>query len=450
MKIIILGAGQVGSNLTEQLCQDNDVTVIDLDAELLHNLQDRFDIKTVCGHAGYPTVLVQAGIEDADLLIALTSSDEANMIACQVAYNLFGTKTKIARIRAVQYAAYERLFGSDGLAIDVYISPEMLVMKDIERLIHHPEVLEIVNLGNDKVFLIRVCADQEGKMIGHTIFNFHTIHNNIKILAIFRNNKRIQIVPETRLQPKDEIFYLATPGSIEIAIHEFKHIKSHKKNIVIAGGGNIGGKLAGVLEKKYNIKLIEKSIKRANQLAQDLSNTIIIQGNATDRDILFEENIDNADIFCAITDKDEINVMSATLAKRLGARKVMALINQSAFVDILEGGEIDIIISPRETVIGCILAKIVHADVVTVHSLKRGTVEALEIIVHGNDNSSRIVGREISKIPLPKGAILGAIIRKDKVIMANENINIEQNDHVILLIFDKNCIADIEQLFGVN
>lgn len=450
MKIIILGAGQVGSTLTEQLCNDNDVTIVDIDPERLHALQERFDVRTVCGPASYPNILMSAGAEDADLLIAVTHSDEANMIACQVAYNLFRTPTKIARIRAMQYAVHEELFGSDGLAVDVLISPENLVMQHIKRLIEHPDALQIVNFAQGRVQLAGVQAYYGGPLVGQPVTAMQENHPDAKILAVFRNNIPLPINEETMIEPNDEIFYLATPAEMDNVIRSLRELGDHYKRIMIAGGGNIGAKLAQALENHYQVKLIESAPLRAQMLANDLNTTIVLQGDAADRELLLDENVEDTDIFCAVTNKDETNIMSAILAKRLGADKVMALINRTAFVEIVEGSDIDIAISPQQSTIGSLLTHIRRADVVTVHSLRKGAAEALETIAHGDPQTSLVVGKKIKDIRLPRGATIGALVRGEHVIMAYDDCEIAPEDHVIVFVLDKKSIPEIERLFQVG
>ena len=450
MKIIILGAGQVGSTLAEQLCNDNDVTIVDINPEALHALQERLDIRTVCGPASYPNVLLTAGAEDADLLIAVTHSDEANMIACQVAYSLFRTPTKIARVRATQYVAYEELFGADALAVDVLISPENLVMQHIKRLIEHPDALQIVNFAQGRVQLAAVKAAYGGAMIGRSVRELEEYHSDAKVMAIFRNNTALALTGDVLIFPDDEIFYLAPPAELDNVMRELRELGEPFKRIIIAGGGNIGSKLAQALEHQYQVKIIEHSALRAQMLANDLSKCIVLQGDAADRELLLDENIQEIDVFCAVTNRDEANIMSAILAKRLGAHKVMALVNRPAFVDVIEGGEIDVAISPQQTTIGSLLTHIRRADVVNVHALRRGTAEALETIAHGDFKTSQVVGRKIRDIRLPKGASIGALVRGEHVIMAHGECEIAPEDHVIVFVLDKRTIPEVERLFQVG
>lgn len=452
MKIVILGAGQVGGTLAEHLSLENDVTVIDQDRDQLHNLQERLDIQTICGFASYPGVLLQAGIEDADLLIAVTSSDEANMIACQVAYTLFRTPTKIARVRASQYATYSQLFSSDALPVDMLISPEQLVTQHIKRLIEHPDALQVVSFAQGKVQLASVKAFYGGPLIGEALGNLkkHMPQVDTKIVAIFRQDKPILPTKETIIEPDDEVFFLATPSSIDLVMSELRQLDQPYKRVIIAGGGNIGAKLAQSLEYQFHVKIIEQSFSRTQQLASELNKAVVLHGDAADRELLLDENIQETDVFCAVTNHDEANIMSAILAKRLGAHKVMALINRTAYTEIIEGGDIDIAISPQQTTIGSLLTHVRKADIVNVHSLRRGAAEAIEAIAHGDKRSSQVIGRKIKEIKLPWGATIGAVVREENVIINDDSFEIGPGDHVILFLVDKSHIPQVERLFQLG
>ena len=449
MKIIILGAGQVGGTLAAYLSADNDVTVVDLDATRLNSLQERLDIRTVCGYGSYPSTLLNAGIEEADLLIAVTNSDEANMVACQVAYTLFRTPTKIARVRATQYMAYQELFSSNAMAIDKLITPEHLVMQNIKRLIEHPDALQVVNFAQGKVQLAAVRAIYGGPLVGHAIRDLkkHMPHVETKIVAIFRRNSPIIPTGDTIIEPNDEVFFLATPDHIDLVMGELRQLEQPYRRVIIAGGGNIGGKLAQALEHHFNVKVIEHNVGRSHMLANDLNRAVVLQGDAADRDLLLDENIQETDVFCAVTNRDEANIMSSILAKRLGARKVMALINHAPYADVMEGGDIDIVISPHQSTIGSLLTHIRKADVVNVHSLRRGAAEAIEAVAHGDDKTSQVIGRKIKEIRLPSGTTIGAIVRGDLVMIANQDYEIAAEDHVILFVVDKTRIEQVERLF---
>lgn len=454
MKIIILGAGQVGGTLAEHLSTEaNDVTVVDLDANKLHTLQERIDIRTVCGPASYPSVLMNAGAEDADLLIAVTSSDETNMVACQTAYSLFRTPTKIARVRASEYVIYDELFNNEALPIDMIISPEHMVMQHIKRLIEHPDALQVVNFADGRVQMAAVRAFYGGPLVGHVLGDMkkHMPHVSTKVVAIFRRDKAIIPSDDTIIQPDDEVFFLATPKDIDIVMSELRHLEQPYKRITIAGGGNIGSKLAAALEQQYNVKIIEHSFTKTQELATSLRRAVVLHGDAADKELMLDENIHETDVFCAVTNRDEANIMSSILAKRLGAHKVMAIINRSAYVDVIEGGEIDIAISPQQITFSGLLAHVRRGDVVNVHSLRRGAAEAIEAIAHGDERSSKVIGKKIKAINLPYGTTIGAIVRQDQVLIADDgNMVILPEDHVILFVTDKHHIPEVEKLFQVG
>lgn len=453
MKIIILGAGQVGGNLAAELASEaNDITVVDTDGIRLRELGDRLDIRTVFGRGSFPTVLRQAGADDADMLIAVTSSDETNMIACQVAYTLFRTPTKIARIRESAYLTRGGLFHNDAVPIDVLISPEQAVTTYIKRLIEHPGALQVLDFADGKVQLVAVRAYYGGPLVGQELrfLKQHMPGVETRVAAIFRRDRPIIPKGDTVIEADDEVFFVAATADIRSVMSELRKLERTSKRILIAGGGNIGERLAEAIETRYQVKIIEKNKARADHLAQNLDRTVVLHGSASDRELLVEENIGEVDIFCAVTNDDEANIMSSMLAKRLGARKVMALINNPAYVDLVQGGQIDIAISPSQATIETLLTHVRRGDIVNVYSLRRGAAEAIEAIAHGDPRSSKVVGRAIRDIDLPPGTTIGAIVREDKVLIAHDSTVIESDDHVILFVVDKKHIRDVERLFQVG
>ncbi|KZZ45197.1 MAG: Trk system potassium transporter TrkA [Saccharospirillaceae bacterium] len=453
MKIIILGAGQVGGTLAENLANEqNDITVIDTDAARLRELQDRIDIKTVYGRGSYPQILADAGADDADMLVAVTNSDETNMVACQIAYTLFRTPTKISRIRSAAYLKQRDLFNNDAFPIDVLISPEQVVTNYISRLLQYPGALQVLDFANRKVQLVAVKAYYGGPLVGQDVktLKTHLPETNARVAAIFRRGQAIEPTGSTVVEADDEVFFVAAKHHIKKVMSELRRAEDSYKRIVIAGGGNIGYRLAKQLEKDYQVKLIEFHKERAQFLSENLNRTVVLLGSATDKSLLEEENIENTDVFCALTNDDETNIMSSLLAKRSGARKVMTLINKSAYVDLVQGGMIDVAISPQQATIGSLLTHVRRGDVVNVHSLRRGAAEAIEAIAHGDQSSSKVVGRPIHDIPLPPGTTIGAIVRGDEVIMATSKLVVESDDHVILFVMDKRHIPDVERLFQVG
>jgi trk system potassium uptake protein TrkA len=453
MKIIILGAGQVGSTVASNLVSEaNDITVVDHDANKLRTLQDHLDIRSVVGHASHPDVLARAGAEDADMVLAVTNSDETNMVACQIASTLFNTPTKIARVRSSEYLEHKQIFAQDACPVDVLISPEQLVTAYIQRLIETPGALQVLDFADGKIRLVAVKAYYGGPLVGHALRELPERMPGIdtRVAAIFRRDRAIAPEGDTVIEADDEVFFVAAAEHIHAVMGELRKRDKPVRRVFLAGGGNIGQRLASALEGKYNVKLIEHSPERARELSHKLNKTIVLKGDAADEDLLREENIANTDVFCAVTNDDQINILSAMLAKRMGGRKVMALINRSAYVDLVQSSMIDIAISPDQTTISSLLAHIRRGDVAMVHSLRRGAAEAIEAVAHGDRRTSKVVGRRVDEIKLPAGASVDAILRGDKVIIAHHDTVIEADDHVILFLIDKKRVRDVERLFQVG
>ncbi|MGB5297785.1 MAG: Trk system potassium transporter TrkA [Thiogranum sp.] len=453
MKIIILGAGQVGSSVAQNLASEaNDITLVDHRADILQDLQDRIDIRTVLGSASHPEVLMRAGAEDADMILAVTNSDETNMVACQVAYTLFHTPIKIARVRAQAYLRFSKLFTQEALPIDVLISPEQLVTDYIERLIEKPEALQVLDFAGGLVQLVAVRAVRGGPLVGQELqaLRQHMPGVDARVAAIFRRGNPILPQGDTVIEADDEVFFIAARKNIRAVTSELRNLDKPVKRVMIAGGGNIGLRLAESIEGRYQVKLIESNSKRARQLSEMLDKTIVLLGDAADEELLIEENIENTDIFCALTNDEEANILSAMLAKRLGARKVMSLINRPAYVDLVQSDVIDIAISPQQATIGSLLTHVRRGDVAAVHSLRRGAAEAIEAVAHGDNKTSKVVGHTVDEVKLPPGTTIGAIVRGEDVIIAHHDTVIESDDHVILFLVDKRYIPDVEHLFQVG
>lgn len=450
MKIIILGAGEVGGNLAQNLTQEaSDITVVDTNSDRLRELQDRFDIRTVRGMASHPDIMRQAGAEDADMLIAVTNSDEVNMVACQVAYTVFNTPTKIARIRSSAYIRDGGIFRNDAMPVDVIVNPEAIVTHDIRRLIDNPGALQVMDFAEGQAQLVGIKAYYGGPLVDQELryLRQHIPTVDTRVAAIFRNNRAIIPQGNTVIEADDEVFFIAASKDIKNVMSEMRRVEKPNKRIVIAGGGHIGEHLARTIENRYGVRIIEHNRQRCYELSETLDRTIVLSGDASDRDLLLEENIEETDVFCAVTNDDEANIMSSMLAKSLGARKVITLINNPAYVDLIEGGTIDTVINPQQATLGSILTHIRRGDVARVHSLRRGAAEAIEAIAHGDKSSSKVIGRKIEDIDLPPGTNIGAIVRGDEVVIAHDDIVVESGDHVVLFLVDKKRIKDVEKLF---
>ncbi|WP_028080979.1 Trk system potassium transporter TrkA [Solimonas soli] len=454
MKIVILGAGQVGSTLAENLTNErNDVTVVDTDTAALDDLQERLDLRTVAGHAAYPDTLREAGADDADMIIAVTESDETNMLACKIADTLFKTPTKIARIRATHYLREEKLFGADAIPVDMHISPEQLVTDQIKRLIEYPGALQVVDFADGKVRLVGVKAYYGGPLVSRQLKELpqHLPGVDARVAAIYRRGRPIIPEGDTVIEAEDEVFFVSAAHHAPKIIAELRRLDKPVRRVMLAGGGNIGFRLARALEdSRIQVKIIERSRERARYLSENLRNTVVLSGDGANEALLREENIEDIDVFCAITNDDEANILSAMLAKRLGARKALCLINRLSYVELVEGGSIDVAISPQQSTVSALLSRVRRGDVVRVHSLRRGAAEAIEAVAHGDRHNSKVVGRRLEEIKLPAGSTIGAIVRGDEVIIAHHDTVIEAEDHVILFIVDKKRVAEVEKLFQVG
>ena len=449
--IIILGAGQVGQSLAEALSADGiDITVVDYRAEMLSDLEDRYDIKTVHGFAAHPSVLEAAGARDASMLIAVTNSDETNMVACQVASTLFNIETKIARVRARDYHDTPALFAQDAMPVDMLISPEAIVTSHIQRLIEHPGSLQVLEFAEGRVSLVGVRAYYGGPLVGHELKNLQSdmpgIHT--RVAAIFRKDRPIQPDGSTVIEADDEVFFVAAKKNIRAVTSELRKLEKPYKRIMIAGGGNIGERLAETLSKRYRVKVIERDSDRADHLARTLpSNVLVLHGDSSDDRFLESINVEHSDVFCAVTNDDQANIFAGMLAKRWGVRKVMSLINRPSYVDLLQSGTIDVAISPQQATIGALLARVREGGTATVHTLRRGAAEAIETVVNGDARTSQVVGRRIDEIDFPEGTSLGAVVREEEVIIPHRDTVIEAGDHVILFVTDRRKVKQVQRLF---
>ncbi|MBI4205463.1 MAG: Trk system potassium transporter TrkA [Betaproteobacteria bacterium] len=468
MKIVILGAGQVGSSVAENLVSEaNDITIVDTNPGRLKKLQDRFDLRTVNGNAAHPAILEQAGARDADMLLAVTQSDETNMVACKLGATMFNIPTKIARIRSADYLSHPEIFAPENFAVDLSICPEQVITDYVAKLLEFPEALQVLEFADGKVSLVAVRAFHGGPLVGHEVqyLRQHMPQTETRVAAIFRQDSPIIPEGKTVVEAGDEVFFIAATENIRGVMRELRRMDKPVKRVMIGGGGNIGRRLAKAIENKYEVKIVEFNKAGADRLAAELNKTLVLTGDVTDEELLESDNVGDMDVYCALTNDDENNIMSSLLAKRMGARKVIALINRGSYVNLVQAGQIDIAISPAQATIGTLLAHVRRGDCVAVHSLRRGAAEALELVAHGDLKSSRVVGRRIEEIDLPKGATIGAVVRRherpgakgdgkpvydDKVIIAHHDTVIETDDHVIVFVVNKRMISKIEKLFQVD
>lgn len=454
MRILILGAGQVGTALVEYLSkdEDNDITIVDIDEEKLTTIAKHLDVKTVCGYAVYPSVLEEAGIEEMNMVIAVTFSDEHNMIICQMAHTLYKVEKKIARIRAVEYLQKKELFKDFAIPIDYTISPEIIITDYIRRIVDNPGALQVLNFENGLVQLVTVRAYEGTKVVGHPIKDIQQYlpHTQMRIVSLYRDGEAIAAYGNTVIQEGDNVYFVTKKDDTKKAIAAFRRKDRPYKNIMIAGGGNIGFKLAAVLEKDHKVRVIELDKKRVRELTAKLnSDTLVLNGNVTDEFLLKEDGgIEKTDLFLALTQSDETNIIASILAKKLGAKRTIALLKRNIYVDLArKSGDIDIVISPDQITVGRILAQVRKGDTMAVYSLRQGGSEAIELIVHGNEKTSLVVGRAIGEIDFPEGVKVGCIVRDDEVMMGSRHLVIEEFDHVIIMLTNIDTVHEVEHLF---
>jgi len=458
MNIIILGAGRVGESVAESLASEqNDITVIDQDPARLRALEERLDLRGVVGNGIQPSVLREAGAQDADMVIACAAADESNLVVCKVAHDVFNVPTTVARVRSPEFVEGDQLLSKSGFAVDRVICPEESVMRYIHQLIDYPEALQVLEFAEGRVCLIVVRAAAGGRLVGHTIGEFRDRlpHAEMRVVALYRLDTEMEATRNTRILPGDEVFVLAARDKIRLVLAAIHNIDQPVQRVMIAGGGKVGLRLARSLAGQCQVKVIEQNPKRCEYLASQLPSTmLVLHGDSVDEDLLEEENVADMDLFLALTSDDEDNIMSSMLAKRLGARRVVSLINRRAYADMLQGSTIDIAVSPAQTVIGELLAHVRRGDVVAVHSLRRGAAEALEGVARGDVKTSRLVGRRVEEVSLPKGARFGAIVRGEgraaQVLMPHHDTLIEAGDHIVIFIPNKRLVREVEKLFQVG
>jgi trk system potassium uptake protein TrkA len=462
MKIVILGAGRVGESVAESLVSErNDITVIDTDPARLAALQDRLDLRGVVGNGIQPSVLRQAGIEDADMLIACAPMDETNLVVCKLAHDVFNVPTRIARIRSPEFEAGTPLMDNGGFSVNEIICPEQSVTAYVRKLVQYPEALQVLEFADGMVSLVAVRAVAGGVLVQHSLAEIPQLmpQAQMRIVAIYRQDKVLaDLDGHTRIEPGDEVFLLAATEQIRTVLGTLRKMDRPVKRLMIAGGGKVGLRLARELQGECQLKIIEANAQRCDYLATQLpGDVLVLHGDSTDEDLMADENVDDMDLFLALTSDDEDNIMASLLAKRLGARRVFALINRRAYADLVQGSQIDIAISPAQAVIGELLAHVRRGDVVAVHSLRRGAAEALEVVVRGDRKTCKVAGRRIEEIALPSGAQIGAIVRTihdaehyQKVLIPHHDTVIESGDHVVVFVPRKRMIREIEKLFQVS
>lgn len=454
MKILILGAGQVGSTIAENLVsENNDVTLVDQDPQRLEVLQARLDVRTVVGNAAHPSVLEAADAENTDLLLALTRNDETNLVACSIAKSRYSIPWRIARIRASDYVIHHHPNILDLFTVDHAICPEQIITNHLQALFDYPGSLQVVPFAKGEVLLVACRTNLGGSMIGQKILSLDDqfSHIDCHVVAVYHRQSLLIPTEHTLLQEGDEVFFLAHKDDVNEIVGTLRQAEKKYKHVMIAGGGNIGYRLAKSLEQQHiQVKLIEQQAARCQWLLQSLDHTMVFHGEATDETLLEQEQISSMDVFCALTNDDEDNIMSGLLAKQYGAKKVVAIINRSRYAELLQGDRIDVVISPHLATIGEILEYIRMGDVQSVHALRRGEAEAIEVILHGDKDHSKLIGRSIVSINLPQACFIAGVVRDQKFLLPHARLVLESGDHVIFFVSEKRLIRYVEKLVQVD
>ena len=405
MKILILGAGVVGSTIAERLSREpeNEITIVDLDADILRAIHERMDVRTVAGHASHPGVLDHAGAGVADLVIAVTGNDEVNMVACQVVHSRYREfedgarrRTKIARLRYTEYSGIAALFGADGLPVDVAIAPEDLITRYVEQLIRFPGASQVLEFSDGRALLLGAEARAGSWLVGRTPAELRERKIKGRIAAVYRSGQAQTVNGRTVIENGDDVFFIAGSDEVRPLLSALRPEPQDVRSIMIAGGGNIGARVAESLQNHFQVKLIERSATRARQVAERLGRVIVLHGDATHEELLIEENIERMDAFVALMNADEANLLAAGLAKRAGCKRVMALANRQAYAALAGQMGIDVSISPAQITISELLRHIRQGDVAKVHSLRFGRAEAIEGVAHGDTGGDSLVGRAVS------------------------------------------------------
>ena len=451
MKVLILGAGRVGGSLASSLVNSNyDVSIVDLDKSTLSELEDKLDILTVEGHASHPISIKKAGADDSTTVIAVTSDDEVNLIACQVAKRNFKVKKTICRLSEKSYSENLDIFGEN--IVDIVISPETEVMNHLKELINHPGTEQIEKFANGKVNLVSVKAKKKGKLVGRELKGIKEDmpDTDAFVASIYRKGKPFIPSGETVIKDGDEIYFVSSATNIDQIVNEFREKIDIYSRIMIVGGGKIGYSLAKELETNYKIKIIDSDKQKCKELSKKLDKTIVLSGSATDEDLLKSENISNIDIFCALTDDDETNLMSSLLAKKMGAKKTMIILNNQSYLGLVPGF-IDIYIAPYRLTVSSVLQDLRESDVTQDVLLKMDTgAEAIEGVVHANEFTSSLFGKSLKEIPLPEGASIGAVVRHGELLMPGSAVELSINDHLIIFLANKDMVSEVEVLFKTN
>ena len=454
MKVIICGAGQVGWQIARHLAGErNDVTVVDKNADLVRRATETLDVQGVAGFASYPDILDRAGARDADMIIAATHSDEVNMVTCQVAHSIFGITRKIARLRAQSYtdAIYSDLYRRDHLPIDVVISPEREVAEAALQRLAAPSTFDTESFMNGRVQLLGVALDEDCPVLNTPLRQLTDLFSTLRalVVGIRREGRLFAPDPGDQLFADDQIYVCSHVEDVNRTLDIFGKDTKKQERIVIIGGGNVGLAVARALEKRTDrirAKIIERDRASAEEAADALERTIVLNGDGMDIEILNEANIDRADAVLAVTDDDKTNILAAVRAKQAGCAMAISLVNDPTLVPLMGALDIDAYINPRATTVSSILRHIRHGRVRAIYSIGDAEAEVIEAQVLG---TSPITGRLIRDIEFPEGVLMGALMKGDKVVKPTGDTKVEEGD-VILLFAMTGDVPEVERLLQVS
>ncbi len=454
MKVIICGAGQVGYGIAEHLsAEGNDVSVIDSDPALIAHLQDTLDVRGIEGHGAHPDVLETAGAREADMIIAVTFYDEVNMVACQVAHSLFNIPTKIARVRAQSYRdpQWQNLFSRDHMPIDVIISPEVEVGEMVMRRLAVPGAFEAVPFGDGQLMLLGLSCDEDCPILDTPLTQLTELFPDLftVVVGICRGNKLFAPHGNDQLLAGDDVYVITRTDHAERTLKIFGHQEKRAQRVIIAGGGNIGLYVAQRVEAAQSdtrLKIVEIDQQRAQFVADAIRRTVVLHGSALDEELLREADAPLADLMVALTNDDQVNLLSSVLAKHLGCQRALCLLNNRSFSTIVRSLGIDAHLDPRAITVSRILQHVRRGRIRAVHAIRNGAAEIIEAEAL---QTSYLVGRPLRDIDLPEGVRLGAVLRKDTLFLPNGKTVVEEGDRVILFV-TKDHVREVEKMFRVS
>ena len=454
MKVIICGAGQVGSGIAKQLAAEgNDVTVVDRSQELVQNIADNLDVRAILGHGSQPDVLARAGAADADMLIAVTFHDEVNMVACQVAHSVFNVPTKIARIRAQSYlkAGYQSLFARDHMPIDVIISPELEVGRTVMRRLAVPGAFEILDFANGRVNVVGVTAEEDCPIVNTPLRQLTELFPALRarIVGISRDGSMFVPHSDDQMIVGDDVYFVSDTRDTKRTLAIFGHEEQEARRVLVVGAGNIGLYVAQQIEQDHpgvKIKLIERDRERALRAADQLKRTIVLHGDGLDPELLREAGIAETETLVTLTNDDQANILTCVIAKREGCQRTMSLINTATYMPLMRSLGIDAFLNPRATTVSHVLQHVRRGRIRGLRSVQDGASEVIEAEAL---ETSPLVGKPLREVRLPDGMLVGAVVRGPKVMVPDGATEVQAGDTVIMFAKSEQ-VRKVEQMFRVS